>query len=108
MIQAIVGEANFQKSVLQSKAPILVDFWASWCAPCLATAPVLEELTKEYAGKINFAKVNVDENGSLASKCGIAAIPTMLIFKDGQPVQQIIGYKPKKELKKILDGLLEG
>jgi len=108
MIQAIVGEDNFQKSVLQSKAPILVDFWASWCAPCLATAPVLEELTKEYAGKINFAKVNVDENGSLASKYGIAAIPTMLIFKDGQPVQQIIGYKPKKELKKILDGLLEG
>ena len=108
MIQPIVGEETFQKNVLQSKSPILVDFWAKWCAPCLATAPILEELAKEYADKINFAKVDVDENGSLASKYSVAAIPTMLIFKDGQPVQQIVGYKPKKELKKILDGFLEG
>jgi len=108
MIQPIVGEETFQKNVLQSQSPILVDFWAKWCAPCLATAPILEELAKEYADKINFAKVDVDENGSLASKYGVASIPTMLIFKDGQPVQQIVGYKPKKELKKILDGLLEG
>jgi len=108
MIQPIVGEETFQKNVLQSQSPILVDFWAKWCAPCLATAPILEELAKEYAGKINFAKVDVDENGSLASKYSVAAIPTMLIFKDGQPVQQIVGHKPKKELKKILDGFLEG
>ena len=108
MIQAIVGEGDFQKSVLESEALVLVDFWATWCAPCLATAPILEELAKECDGKINFAKANVDENGPLASKYHIAAIPTMLIFKDGQPVEQIVGYKSKKELKKILDGLLEG
>jgi len=107
MIQSIVGEDNFQKAVVQSKLPTLVDFWANWCAPCLAAAPILEGLAKEYADKVDFAKVNVDGNSSLAAKYGIAAIPTMLIFKDGQPVQQIIGLKPKKELKKILDDLLE-
>lgn len=106
MIQSIMGEDDFQKTVLQSKLPALVDFWAEWCAPCLAAAPILEELAKGYDGKINFARVNVEDNSSLAAKYGIAAIPTMLIFKDGQPVQQIVGYRPKKELKKILDGFL--
>jgi len=106
MIQQIAGEDNFQKAVLQSELPVLVDFWAEWCAPCLAAAPIMEELAKEYAGKINFAKVNVENDSSLAAKYGIAAIPTMLIFIDGQPVEQILGYKPKKELKKKLDELL--
>ena len=106
MIHSIAGEDNFQDVVLQSKSPVVVDFWAQWCAPCLAAGPILEELSKEYDGRIDFTKVNVDENGPLAVKYGIAAIPTMLIFKDGQPVQQIIGYKPKKDLKKILDGVL--
>jgi thioredoxin 1 len=108
MMQSIVGEDSFQKTVLQSKVPVLVDFWAQWCSPCLATTPILEELSKDYDGKISFAKVNVDENSPLAAKYGIASIPTMLIFKDSQPVQQITGYKPKKELKKTLDRLLEG
>ena len=108
MIQPIVGEDNFQKTVLQAKSPVMVDFWAQWCGPCLATAPVLEELAKEYTGKIDFAKVDVDANGPLAAKYGIASIPTMILFKGGQPVQQVIGYKPKKELQKVLDGVLEG
>ena len=106
MIQAIAGEDNFQNVVLQSKSPVMVDFWAQWCAPCLATAPILEELEKEYTGKIDFAKVDVDANGPLAAKYGIAAIPTMLVFKGGQPVRQIIGYRPKKELQKVLDEVL--
>ena len=106
MMQSIVGEDNFQNVVLQSKSPVVVDFWAQWCGPCLATAPILEELAKEYTGKIDFAKVDVDANGPLAAKYGIAAIPTMLVFKGGQPVQQIMGYKPKKELKKVLDEVL--
>ncbi|MFP3879373.1 MAG: thioredoxin [Dehalococcoidia bacterium] len=106
MIKSIVGEEDFQNNVLQSKSPVMVDFWAQWCAPCLAAAPVLEELAKEYDGKIGFAKVDVDSNSPLAVKYGIAAIPTMLIFKDGAPVHQILGYKPKKELNKVLDEVL--
>jgi thioredoxin 1 len=108
MIQSIVGEDDFQSVVIESKSPVMVDFWAQWCAPCLAAAPVLEELAKEYTGKIDFAKVDVDAHSPLAVKYGIAAIPTMLVFKGGQPVQQILGYKPKKELKKVLDEILEG
>lgn len=106
MIKSIEGDDDFQNNVLQSKSPVVVDFWAQWCAPCLAAAPVLEELAKEYDGKIEFAKVDVDSNSPLAVKYGIAAIPTMLIFKGGEPVQQILGYKPKKELNKVLDEVL--
>lgn len=108
MIQSILGEDDFKTTVLQSKSPIIVDFWAKWCAPCLATAPVLEELAKEYVGKIDFAKVDVDANGPLAAKYGVTSIPTMLVFEGGQPVRQITGFKPKQELKKALDGILEG
>ena len=98
MLRPIVGEDSFQKTVLQAQSPVMVDFWAQWCGPCLATAPVLEELAKEYTGEIDFAKVDVDANGPLAAKYGIASIPTMILFKGGQPVQQVVGYKPKKEL----------
>ena len=107
MIQQIEGKDNFEKGVLQSELPVMVDFWAKWCGPCVAAAPVLEELSKEYNGRMDFAKVDVDENSSLAVKYGVAAIPTMLIFKDGQPVKQVTGYKSQKELKKILDRILE-
>ena len=106
MVQAINGDDNFQSAVLQSGIPVLVDFWAQWCAPCLAAAPVIEELAREYDGKVAFVKVNVEDNSTIAAKYGIAAIPTMLIFKGGEPAQQLVGLKPKKELKKALDGVL--
>jgi thioredoxin 1 len=106
MVQAIVGEENFQQSVLKSDVPVLVDFWAQWCAPCLAAAPIIEELARDYEGKVNFAKVNVEDNSAIAAKYGIAAIPTMLVFKNGEPAQQIVGLKSKKDLKKMLDTVL--
>ncbi|MBN1855409.1 MAG: thioredoxin [Dehalococcoidia bacterium] len=106
MVQTISGEDSFKTDVLESETPVLVDFWAQWCAPCLAAAPVIEELSRDYEGKIGFAKVNVEDNSMIAAKYGIAAIPTMLIFKGGEPVQQLVGLKPKKELKKLLDAVL--
>jgi len=106
MVQAIVGEENFQQSVLKSDVPVLVDFWAQWCAPCLSAAPIIEELARDYEGKISFAKVNVEDNSTIAAKYGIAAIPTMLVFKNGEPAQQIVGLKSKKDLKKMLDTVL--
>lgn len=104
----INGEADFEKDVLQSKVPVLADFWAEWCGPCRAAAPILEELDTEYQGKVNFAKVNVDGNSSIAARYGIASIPTMLVFQNGQPVQQIVGLRPKRELKEIIDNILKG
>ena len=103
----IVGEDNFKKDVLEAEVPVLVDFWAVWCGPCLAIAPVLVELEKEYEGRMELVKVDVDENNILAAKYGIAAIPTMLIFKGGEPVKQFVGLKSKKDLKAALDELME-
>jgi thioredoxin 1 len=101
-----VNETSFEKVVLKAKEPVLVDFWATWCGPCKMVAPVVEELAKEYAGKITFAKVNVDENQPLSSRYSIRSIPTLLLFKEGKPMQQVVGFRPKAELKKILDDCL--
>ena len=101
-----VDQDSFQKTVLDSQKPVLVDFWAPWCGPCRAVAPVIEELTKDYEGKIEFTKVNVDEAPFVASKYGVMSIPTIIVFKDGKPLNQVIGYQPKDQLKKLLDGAL--
>lgn len=103
----IVGEDNFKKDVLEAEVPVLVDFWAVWCGPCTAIAPVLLELEKEYDGRMKLVKVNVDENNMLAAKYGISAIPTILIFKDGKAAKQFVGLKSKKDLKAALDELME-
>ena len=101
-----VNDSNFDQTVLQSKTPVLVDFWAVWCGPCRMVAPVVEELAGEYEGKVAVAKLNVDENPKTASQYGIMSIPTLLIFKDGAPVSNIIGFRPKAELKKSIDAVL--
>jgi len=101
-----VDDANFDQQVLKSKTPVLVDFWAPWCRPCIMAAPVLEELAEEYAGRITFAKLDVDQNAKTAASYNIMAIPNLIIFKNGKPVSQIVGYKPKAELKRDLDAVL--
>ena len=101
-----VDQNSFQKDVLDSQKPVLVDFWAPWCGPCRAVAPIVEELSKEYNGKAGFAKINVDEAPTLASQYGVMSIPTIILFKNGKPEEQVIGYKPKSELKKLLDTVL--
>ena len=103
----VVDDGSFEQAVLQSKTPVLVDFWAPWCRPCLMAAPVLEELAEEYAGRIIIAKLDVDQNAKTAAKYKIMAIPNLIIFKNGEPASQIVGYKPKKELKRDLDAVLD-
>jgi thioredoxin 1 len=103
-----VDDQNFKGVVIEAKMPFLVDFWAPWCAPCRAIAPAVEELAGEYAGQVGFAKINVDENPKVATEYGVRSIPTLLLFKDGKPVKQIVGLRPKAELKKNLDDVLAG
>jgi thioredoxin 1 len=101
-----VNDSSFDQMVLQSKTPVLVDFWAAWCGPCRMVAPIVEELAGEYEGKVTMVKLNVDENPQIASQYGIMSIPTLLIFKDGAPVSNIVGFRPKAELKRNLDDVL--
>ena len=101
-----IDDSNFDQMVLQAKTPVLVDLWAPWCAPCRMVAPVVEELASEYEGRVSFAKLNVDQNPRTASRYGIMSIPTLLIFKDGKPISNIVGFRPKAELKRSLDAAL--
>jgi thioredoxin 1 len=95
-------EDNFETEVLQAKTPVFVDFWAEWCGPCRMIAPVVEEIAKEYDGKLKVGKVNVDDNGAIATHFGIQSIPTMMLFVDGELKEQIIGALPKAQiLRKI-------
>jgi thioredoxin 1 len=101
-----VTDASFEQEVLKASKPVLVDFWAPWCGPCRMVAPVVEELAQEYDGKVEFVKLNTDENPNTAVKYGIRSIPTLLVFKEGQPVGQIIGFRPKGDLKQRLDAVV--
>jgi thioredoxin 1 len=101
-----VSDAQFEAEVLKSPLPVLVDFWAPWCGPCRMVAPIVEELAEEYHGRVKFVKVNTDENLDTAMRYGIRSIPTLLLFKDGQLVGSIIGFRPKSELKKLIEKAL--
>ena len=93
-----ITQTNFESEVLKAKTPVLVDFWAQWCAPCRALTPTLDELAQKYQGKFTVGKVNVDENPDLAARFGILNIPTMIFFKGGQEVDRAMGLQPKSQL----------
>ncbi len=101
-----VTDSTFDEVVLKATNPVLVDFWATWCRPCQMVAPILEELTKEYGDKLTIAKLDVDQNQQTAQKYHVMSIPTMIVFKGGQPIKNIVGFKPKETLKQELDAAL--
>lgn len=101
-----LNDNNFSETVESDSSPILVDFWAEWCMPCRALAPVIDELATEYSGKVRFAKVNVDECRDVPSKFGIRGIPTLLLFKDGKKVNELVGNQPKEKIKGILSSVI--
>lgn len=102
MAEIKITNENFEQEVLSSEIPVLVDFWATWCGPCMMLAPVVEEIANEYEGKVKVGKVNVDEEQSLAMKFGIMSIPTVMLFKDGKPVKTEVGYMPKSQIEEML------
>ena len=101
-----VTDSTFEQEVLQSKQPVLVDFWAVWCGPCKAVAPIVEELAGEYEGRLKVMKLDVDDNPRTALAYGVQSIPTLLVFKDGNPAERIIGAVPKKVIVDKLQSML--
>jgi thioredoxin len=101
-----VTTASWEKEVLNANGLVMIDFWAVWCGPCRIVAPTVEELAKEYSGKVKVAKLNTDENPEIASRYKIMGIPTLMFFKDGQKVDQIVGAVPKPQLKAKIDAIL--
>ena len=101
-----VSESSWDEEVINSDLPVMVDFWAEWCGPCKMIAPAIHDLAEEYTGKMNVAKVDVDNAPNIAMKYGIRSIPALIFFKDGQPVDQVVGALPKGALKKRIDSVL--
>lgn len=101
-----VSDATFQSTVLDSDTPVLVDFWAPWCGPCRMLHPVIESLASDYRGRLAVAKVNVDENPGTSQRYQVMGIPTLILFKSGQPAERFVGYMPKEDLQRRLDSIL--
>jgi thioredoxin 1 len=97
-----IGDGEFQKEVLESQQPVLVDFWATWCAPCRAIAPLIDDLASQYKGQVKVAKINIDDNQGTPQQYGIRSIPTLLVFKGGQVVEQIVGRVDKSRIEDAL------
>lgn len=98
---------NFDQEVLQAELPVIVDFWADWCMPCKMVAPILDQMSEEYEGKLKIGEVNVDEQGELAGRYNVVSIPTLLVFKDGEVVQQQIGAAPRDRLEKLVQPYMD-
>ena len=104
--EVTLNDANFEKEVLKSERPVLVDFWAPWCGPCRMVGPIVEEIASDYEGKAKVGKLNTEENPEITAQYGVISIPTLIVFKSGKPVNQIIGAVSKDVVKKKLDAAL--